>query len=225
MRRCLARALVAALPLSACTLFTSYEGLTGGGLTAEDGAPPDASALDAPAEGAPARPDAGPEAGLVAIRRIRCGVPSDAPPYTDSEGNPWTGDVDFDVGQVVSNSDAITETNDPLLYRSERYADRFMFPSGFRYTFDGLEPGAYVLKLHFVEASSATIFGPDQRRFDVLVDDAPILNQFDIFAEAGGRRRALVKTFTVNVTGASLVVRFVPGSVQNPKINAIEVLR
>lgn len=186
-------------------------------ITFEDS--PDAGSAEG--GGAPASPDA----STAAIRRIRCGVPASAPPYEDSNGQVWGGDVDFDVGSVVGNDDPIQGTSDPALYHSERYADRVTFPSGFRYTFDGIASGPYVVRLHFVEATSAPIVAAGQRRFNVLANGAAVLTELDIFAEAGGRDRALVKTFPVTVSGSSLVLQFTPGSAQNPKVNAIEVVK
>lgn len=163
------------------------------------------------------------DAGLVSVRRIRCGSPASAPPYTDSTGQVWSNDVDYDVGTVVFNSDPIAGTSDPTLYHAERYADRRTLPGGFKYTFTGLQDRAYVIKLHFVETSGAAISASGQRRFNVLINGTQVLTELDIFAEAG-RDRALVKSFPATVAGAPLVVHFAPGSIQNPKVNAIEVL-
>ena len=82
----------------------------------------------------------------------------------------------------------------------------------------------YVVKLHFVEATSAFINAPGQRRFNVLINGTQVLTELDIFAEAGGRDRALVKSLSVTVQGSPLVVQLAVGSIQNPKLNAIEVL-
>jgi len=218
----------------ACSAITSFDGFVGDGPDAQgdggDGGAGDGGAVaDArPSDGASGAdtgldPDAG--AGFLPVRLIRCGVAQNAPPYMDSLGRSWGGDVDFDVGTIVTNTDMTTGTPDPALYLAERYASRVMFPAGFKYTFNGLSSGSYVVKLHFVESTSAPVSAPGQRRFDVAVDGTKVLTELDIFAEAGGKRRALVKALPVTVTGTSMVIAFTPGSAENPKVNAIEVLR
>jgi hypothetical protein len=187
--------------------------------------PADGGASDAGGGDGPLPLDAAADAGLTSARRIRCGSPATAPPYTDSTGQVWSNDVDFDVGMVVSNSDTIAGTSDPTLYHAERYADRTAFPAGFKYTIGGLQDRAYVVKLHFAETSGSNINAPGKRRFNVLINGTQVLTELDIIAESGGgRSRALVKTFPATVKGAPLVVQFTPGSVENPKICAIEVL-
>jgi hypothetical protein len=77
------------------------------------------------------------------------------------------------------------------------------------------------VRLHFAETYSG-ITGPGQRVFSVNVEGIAI-NNLDIFAEAGGRNRALVKTVVVQVTDGQLNLGFIP-AVQKPEINGIEIL-
>jgi hypothetical protein len=77
--------------------------------------------------------------------------------------------------------------------------------------------------LYFAETSSAPINGAGQRLFNVLINGTMVLMQFDIYA-AVGEDHALIKTFSTTVQGAPLTVQFTPGSIQNPKVNAIEIL-
>jgi hypothetical protein len=81
--------------------------------------------------------------------------------------------------------------------------------------------GKYQVKLHFAETYDA-ITGPDKRVFTFIVEGHEFKN-FDVWAEAGGAQRALVKTVDVDVTDGTLSIYFVPEQ-QNPQINGIEIL-
>jgi len=82
-------------------------------------------------------------------------------------------------------------TANPGLYYGERFGH-------FSYAIP-VATGRYTLTLHFAE----TYFGPQNpgnggaasRLFDVYCNGVRILPEFDIFKEAGGANRALVKTF------------------------------
>lgn len=231
-RALVAPLLASAALLCACSAITSFDGFApddGAGDAATDAASADGAAGDGAIPGTDAGVDVvvgdDAAAGGVPVKLIRCGVAQNAPPYVDSQGRSWGGDVDFDVGTAVTNLDTAAGTSDPMLYRAERYASRTTQPGGFKYTFNGLTSGVHVVKLHFVESTSAPISAPGQRRFDVSIGGQVVLDELDIFAEAGGKVRALVKTFTVTVPGTSLVIAFTPGAAENPKVNAIELLR
>src|SRR5262249_35000433 len=65
------------------------------------------------------------------------------------------------------------------VYQSMRYAD----PPGFGYNIVGLTPGVtYTVRLHFVEP---TLFGPGKRFFNVTLNGAAFLSNFDIYVAAG----------------------------------------
>lgn len=65
-----------------------------------------------------------------------------------------------------------------------------------------------------------------QRKFDVKMEGSTVFSNVDIFAEAGGRDRALTKTArTVSVTDGALNIQFVHLGFQNPTISAIEVVK
>jgi hypothetical protein len=79
------------------------------------------------------------------------------------------------------------------------------------------------VRLLFAETSGGFITGPGERQFNVIIDGTTVLTNFDIYA-AVGKDVALVKAFPADVTASPLVVQFTPGSIQNPKVNAIEVV-
>jgi len=147
--------------------------------------------------------------------------------YTDSQGNVWLPDASASNVTVSGGALAhpiplpnVTGTSDPALYQSERYGNSFT------YTFNSLPSGYYSLTLKFAE-----IFYVDNqsnkgvRVFDVTINGAPVLNDFDIVADAGEALEADDQTFSGIVPNGAgqIVVQFTGttvGSDQNAKISA-----
>ncbi len=141
--------------------------------------------------------------------------------YRDRSGRLWSGDRYSLGGQTVSRPEPVTGTQDPEIYRAERYGN-------FSYAIPVAE-GRYAVTFHFAEAW----FGPDKptaggvgsRLFDVYCNGRVLLKDFDIFKTAGGENRAIQKSFhglTPNAQG-KLMLSFVP--VKNyASLNAIEVV-
>ena len=140
--------------------------------------------------------------------------------YTDRSGQLWRPDVYASHGKLALHNRPVAQTADPGLYYGERFGH-------FSYAIP-VASGKYALTLHFAE----TYFGPQNpggggaasRLFDVYCNGVRILQEFDIFKEAGGANRALVKTFH-NLEPSpqgKLLLTFVP--VKNYAcVNAIEV--
>ena len=105
-------------------------------------------------------------------------------PYTDRSGRIWGPDRFFSGGSVlVRPSERIARTLDPDIYRHLRQGD-------FRYDIP-LEPGSYELHLHFAETGLADLIsaessGEGQRLFRVSANGKPILDYFDVVADAVG---------------------------------------
>ncbi len=105
-------------------------------------------------------------------------------PYVDRSGQTWAPDRFFSGGyMLVRRSEKIFRTLDPDIYRHIRLGD-------FRYDIP-LGPGSYELHLHFAETGlgdsiSAESSGEGQRLFRVSVNGNPILNGFDVVADAAG---------------------------------------
>src|SRR5947209_8930859 len=121
---------------------------------------------------------------------INCGGSA----YTGTDGKSWQGDQYFTGGDLLYASDSISNTSDLGLYRSARaglYGD-------FSYSIPAAN-GSYNVSLLFAEIQ---YWNRGDRVFNVLVNGAPVLANFDILAETTSRA-ALVKTFPVTVsTGA-----------------------
>ncbi len=140
--------------------------------------------------------------------------------YTDRSGQVWRPDVYASQGRLVLHNRPVAQTADPGLYYGERFGH-------FSYAIP-VASGKYALTLHFAE----TYFGLQNpggggaasRLFDVYCNGVRILHEFDIFKEASGANRALVKTFH-NLEPSpqgKLLLTFVP--VKNYAfVNAIEV--
>jgi N-acetylneuraminic acid mutarotase len=80
--------------------------------------------------------------------------------------------------------------------------------------------GTYLVRLYFAELNK---FGAGLRVFDVELEGAKVLNQFDIFSEAGGAQIALSREFEVTVSDGNLDIDFIR-QVENAKVSAIEIL-
>jgi predicted RecB family endonuclease len=134
--------------------------------------------------------------------------------YTDSDGNLWVADTGFTNGSTVNRGNiAIANTNNDRIYQTERYS-----VSGYAFT---VANGNYAVRLHFAETYDG-ITGAGQRVFSVNVEGMLISN-IDIYAEAGGRDIALVKTVNVTVSDGQLTIGFL-SSVFNTEINGIEII-
>jgi len=138
--------------------------------------------------------------------------------YTGSEV--WAADKSYTDGSwgyvggyTYSTSAAIANTGDDTLYQSERW-----WSGNGSYKFD-LPNGEYFVTLKFAEIyySSAA-----SRSFDVVIEGRTVLANFDIFQQAGGKNRAIDRTFPVTVNDGQLNIGFVP-RVGAPKVNAIAV--
>jgi len=135
--------------------------------------------------------------------------------YTDSNGNVWLPDQGFVDGDVVDrgNDVQIANTQDQAIYRTERYG-----MSSFSYK---LPNGKYVVKLHFAETYE-DITGVGQRVFSFNVAGHEF-KDFDVWAKAGGARRAYVETVNVDITDGKLDITFTT-NIQSPQINGIEII-
>jgi hypothetical protein len=134
--------------------------------------------------------------------------------YTDGGGRVWAADYGYQGGSTIDRGAiAIDNTTDDRLYQTERYG-----MTGYKLP---LANGSYTVRLHFAETYDG-ITGSGQRVFSANVEGSSISN-IDIFAEAGGRNRALVKSVNVNVADGELTIGFT-SSVQSPLINAIEAV-
>jgi hypothetical protein len=156
----------------------------------------------------------GPAAPVAAGLPIRIDAGATAS-FTDSNGNVWLPDQGFADGDTVDrgNDVQIANTKDPAIYRTERYG-----MSEFSYK---LPNGKYIVKLHFAE-TYVNITGPGQRVFSFNVAGQEF-KDFDVYAKAGGARRADIETVNVDITDGKLDISFTT-NVDSPEINGIEII-
>jgi hypothetical protein len=132
----------------------------------------------------------------------------------------FSADAYYDAGTAYSTGTAIS-TNGVIIpapmavYQSQRYGD-------LTYTLPYLAPRtSYKVRLHFAEIYWNA---PNQRRFNVLLDNAAVLNNFDIYSAAGGSYKANVQEFYVVSYGNGTITVHLNTVLDNASINAIEVI-
>lgn len=142
------------------------------------GHPPSARSTLAKPLAGPVIPAAKPSGGAV---RIIAGYTRAS--HIDRAGNTWLGDRYFQGGATGANPNHfISRALDPTLFRTYRHG-------AFAYRIP-LARGLYELWLYFVE----TNYGPGlimgggetSRTFGILINGRNVLDQFDIFSNAGG---------------------------------------
>src|SRR5262249_24344280 len=123
---------------------------------------------------------------------------------------PFVADTGF-VGSTLTyatgspiDTSGVFQPPPQSVYQTMRYSA----PAGFGYNLTGLTPGApYTVRLHFVEP---TLFGAGQRVFNVTLNGAAFLTNFDIYAAAGFvGNRAVAETATATAdTNGQISVGF-----------------
>jgi hypothetical protein len=146
--------------------------------------------------------------------RINCGGPG----YTDSKGQVWKADANYNTGTAKSYTTVVKNTADSALFQSERWNGNTSTPLLYSVP---VANGTYHVNLYFAEtyASLATVGG---RIFNVKAQGALVFQNLDVFA-AVGANKALIKGTDVTVANGVLTVEL-DNVVQNAKVNAIEIL-
>ncbi|MBJ7357901.1 malectin domain-containing carbohydrate-binding protein [Nocardioides sp.] len=80
--------------------------------------------------------------------------------------------------------------------------------------------GSYAVRLHFAELNKNAA---NLRLFDVRLEGATVLSNFDVFTAAGGIDRAVVREFQASVTDGVVTIDFITRR-ENAKISAIEII-
>jgi hypothetical protein len=144
-----------------------------------------------------------------------------ASPYTTATGEEWGPEQYISGGQAVARNELVQGSLDPNLFSGERYGT-------FTYAIP-LAPGLYQVTLYFAETWFGTGRpsggGVGSRRFDVYGNGVPLLENFDIFKEAGGPYRQVTRVFhrLEPDGGGYLRFSFVPRA-NHACVNALEVI-
>jgi len=139
--------------------------------------------------------------------------------------NNFVQDIGYNLGATNAYPDVIdvSRVTNPApqgVYRTERWSPT-------TYTIPNLTPGdSYTVRLHFAETAFAAA---GQRAFNVAVNGAPVLINFDIFAAAGGEFIANVQQFKATAdSSGTIALAFTAGTSgaphTNPSIRGIEVI-
>ena len=100
------------------------------------------------------------------------------------------------------------------VYQAERYGNM-------TYTFPGLITGAtYKVRLHHAETYWTAV---GQRRFNVLINGAQVLTNFDIISAAGAQNKAVINEFSAVATGGQITIQFVTVT-DNARASGIEII-
>ena len=131
----------------------------------------------------------------------------------------FAADGSFSGGTAASTTSTIDISSvvnaaPQTVYQTERYGN-------FAYTFTGLTPNAsYQVRLHFAEFYWTS---SGQRTFNVSINGAQVLSNFDILATAGAKNKAIIREFTVSANASGQLVIQYSTVVDNAKSSGIEI--
>ena len=204
----LAFAVGATLMVGCTNSSMNWSGQDNNSMSGSTTKPANVTATPAANASTPAKPA---QASNQKIIRVRAG---NGPDYKDKAGNTWEADHGFADGQTVDRdaSLAISGTNDPDLFRTERYSmTAYSFP---------VPNGRYKVNLYFAETYEG-ITGPGQRVFSFSIEGKEH-KDMDLYKESGFAKVKVVSE-TVDVKDGKLDITFTP-NIENPEINAFEII-
>ena len=101
------------------------------------------------------------------------------------------------------------------VYQTERYGN-------FTYSLSNLVPGgSSTIRLHFAEIFWNTA---GQRLFNVAINGDQVLTNFDVFAAAGGKNRAIIKQFNATADSRGTITIVFSSLKDNAKVSGIEIM-
>ena len=139
--------------------------------------------------------------------------------YTDGQGQVWAADKAYAAGSwgytggsAKSSTNAVSGTNDDLLY--QKYREGMS-----KYDFT-VPNGAYQVTLKFAEFATTTV---GDRKMQIAIEGATVETALDVYALVG-KAVALDRSYTTNVTDGLLTITFAQnGGRKSPMVSAIEV--
>lgn len=138
-----------------------------------------------------------------------------------SAAAPFVADTDVTGGAAGAGTTAAIDTTGVSNPAPQAvYQTNHVGPS-FTYTIPGLTANAaYTVRLHFAETYWTKA---GQRVFTVSINSQQTLNNFDIFAAAGGINKAVVKQFSTTATTTGTINISFTSVVDQAQVNGIEV--
>lgn len=143
----------------------------------------------------------------------------------------WVADTGYyNQGNVETTTETIDTTGMPAYATEAIFQSHRWDPSGdpdLIYTFDVTGLTTVDVNLFFAEIydfSDGT--GPGDRVFDVYIEGTLVLNDYDVYVEAGNAmNKAVMESFTgITVTGDTLEISFVRQTAGAAMVSAIEVI-
>jgi hypothetical protein len=163
-------------------------------------------ALDAATTGETQQPLATP------VYRINCGGDAVSPFSADQFATGGTN-YTYPASTIISTK-GVANAAPAAVYSSERFGNH-------SYTLSDLTPnGKYTARLHFSE-NYVTASG--MRQFNVTINGARVLTNFDIYAQVGSNK-ALVRDFDISASGAGQITIQYANVIENAKSGGIEIL-
>lgn len=172
-----------------------------------------------------------PQKGYNYVYRVNCGGPD----FKDSNGNSWRADKNFatswtkDFPEMPENFASQRRTFSPIraaarptdwgLFQTFRYGKDKL-----KYAFDVRE-GEYIIELYFIEpwlGIGGGMKASGMRLFDVAVNGKTVLNDLDIWTEAG-TNTALKKVIKAKSVNGKIIISFPESKAGQAVISAIAI--
>ncbi len=148
-----------------------------------------------------------------AAYKINTGSSNAVSPFSADQFS--TGGTLYSVSSTIDLS-GVTDPAPQGVYQSERYGNS-------TYTIPNLTSGTqYKIRLHFAEIYWTST---GSRLFNVAINGTTVLSNFDIYAVAGARYKAVVREFTATANSSGQISIVFTNVTDNAKISGIEVLR
>lgn len=136
-----------------------------------------------------------------------------------ASGN-FVADTGFSGGASVAWANAV-DTSSLVGIAPPQNVLRNDREGNFTYTISGLTPNStHSITLYFVENYFTAI---KKRVFNVTANGSVVLNNFDVFAEAGARFKAIQRSIVVNANASGAIVLQFNASVDQAKVGAIVI--
>jgi hypothetical protein len=135
----------------------------------------------------------------------------------------WLADKDYTFtgwGEPATytspiNTSLVANAPPQSVYQTDRWAPTLT------YTIPNLTPNAsYTVRLHFAECWFTSA---GQRLFNVSINGAQVLTNFDVFQAAGGENIAIAKSFVSTADATGNITIFMSATVNNALISGIEI--
>jgi hypothetical protein len=126
-----------------------------------------------------------------------------------------TGGSGLDGWQSSYTDAPVAGTDDQELYKHQMWGQARLIHS-----WRGLTPGKITVKLYMDDGYSG---GPGQRIFDIAINGTTVAKDFDLFAKAGGKDRALVETFVADAPEGTIRLSVPRVKSDNATLAAVEL--